>query len=234
MNSDYSFIANAHPSYIEGLYKEYVTDPNAIDQSWAMFFKGFDYAAGNGNGNGHSNGATTVVNTEGVLASIPQKEIAVMMLIDGYRHRGHLLSTTNPLKPRKDRQARLSPANYGLEDSDMAKTFVAGDALGLKNATLSQIVDRLKAIYGGNIGFEYSHIENFEKRTWLRERIEKHISTEGYGFNIEKKKRILEKLNEAVGFEEFLGKKFIGKKRFSLEGGESTIAVIRTSINDGI
>jgi 2-oxoglutarate dehydrogenase E1 component len=241
MSSDFSFIANAHPSYIEGLYKEYVSDPNAIDQSWAMFFKGFDYAAGNGNGNGHSNGASAVVNganTEGGVSSIPKKEIAVMMLIDGYRHRGHLLSTTNPIKPRRDRNARLSPSDYGLEENDMGKTFAAGDVLGLKNATLTQIVDRLKSIYGGNIGFEYSHIENSDKRQWLRERIEQHNASNGYGFPLEKKKRILEKLNEAVGFEEFLGKKFIGKKRFSLEGGESTIAsldaIINTSADDRV
>ena len=131
----------------------------------------------------------------------------------------HLLSTTNPLKPRKDRRPQLDIADYSLEESDMDKSFVAGEVLNLKNATLRQIMDKLKAIYCGHIGFEYSHIENGEKRTWLREQIENRPFTEGYGFTIERKRRILEKLNEAVGFEEFLGKKFIGKKTlFSRRG----------------
>lgn len=232
MSSDFSFIANAHPSYIEGLYKDYSQDPASIDQSWATFFKGFDYASGNGNGNGHSNGATAVAHTEGVTA-IPQKELAVMMLIDGYRHRGHLLSTTNPIKQRRDRKPRLTPADYGLTEADNSTVFYAGEVLGLKNATLTQIVDRLNAIYCGEIGFEYSHIENHEKRNWLRNKIENRVLADGQGFSIDKKRRILEKLNEAVGFEEFLGKKFIGKKRFSLEGGESTIPGIDAIINTG-
>ena len=232
MSSDYSFIANAHPSYIESLYKEYATNPASIDQSWAAFFKGFDYASGNGNGNGHSSVATAMPTTEGVSA-IPQKEIAVMMLIDGYRHRGHLLSKTNPIKNRRDHKPRLSAADYGLTDGDMDSVFYAGEVLDLKNATLRQIINKLDAVYCGDIGFEYSHIENHEKRTWLRERIEKRNLSGDQGFSIDKKRRILEKLNEAVGFEEFLGKKFIGKKRFSLEGGESTIPGLDAIINTG-
>ena len=234
MSSDFSFIANAHPSYIESLYKDYANDPTSIDQSWAMFFKGFDYAGtgSNGHGNGHSNGATATLVAES-LTAIPQKEIAVMMLIDGYRHRGHLLSTTNPIKPRRDRKPRLTAADYGLGEQDMANVFFAGEVLGLKNATLQQIIEKLDAIYCGNIGFEYSHIENFEKRSWLRNKIENRTLADGQGFNIDKKRRILEKLNEAVGFEEFLGKKFIGKKRFSLEGGESTIPGLDAIINMG-
>ncbi len=246
MSKDFSFIANAHPSFIESLYKDYVHDPNSIDPSWAVFFKGFDYYA-DGNGNGTTNGnivssiAQKTVNTDGTsrdnregLASIPSKEIAVMMLIDGYRHRGHLLSTTNPLRPRKDRGAHLNLSDYGLEDSDLDKPFAGGDAVGIANGTLRQIVDKLKQTYCGNIGFEYSHIENHEKRNWLRNKIEERTIAEGYGLNKEIKQRILEKLNGAVGFEEFLGKKFVGKKRFSLEGGESTIPALDTMINTGV
>jgi 2-oxoglutarate dehydrogenase E1 component len=237
MSKDFSFISNAHPSYIESLYRDYVQDPNSIDPSWSVFFTGFDYAGGavaNGNATGNGQGVVAMAasGTEGSVA-IPQKEISVMMLIDGYRHRAHLLSTTNPLRPRKDRQANLKASDYGLDENDMGKVFHAGTVLGLKNATLKQIIDKLNAIYCGNIGFEYSHIENSEKRAWLREQIENRQLTEGYGFPIERKRRILEKLNEAVGFEEFLGKKFIGKKRFSLEGGESTIPALDAIISTG-
>lgn len=233
--SDFSHVANAHPQYIEGLYNEYLKDPNSVDPSWSLFFRGFDYYTDNnatGNGNVATNGKTATTAAAN-LGTIPEKELAVMMIIDGYRHRGHLLSTTNPIKARKDRAPRLDLKDYGLEEGDWGKTFVAGETLGMKNASLRQIVDRLNRIYCGNIGYEYSHIDKHEQRTWLRERIEKHSHTEGYGLSLEKKRRILEKLNEAVGFEEFLGKKFIGKKRFSLEGGESTIAAIDAMINVG-
>jgi 2-oxoglutarate dehydrogenase E1 component len=231
--SDFSHVANAHPQYIESLYTEYLKDANSIDPSWSAFFKGFDYYAdNNGNGNGSSNGKTATATTVSTGA-IPEKELAVMMIIDGYRHRGHLLSTTNPIKARLDRAPHLDLADYGLQESDWTKPFIAGDTLGMKNATLRQIVDRLNNIYCKNIGYEYSHIDKHDQRLWLRDRIEKHSHTEGYGLSHEKKRRILEKLNEAVGLEEFLGKKFIGKKRFSLEGGESTIAAIDAMINAG-
>ena len=212
--SDFSHVANAHPQYIEGLYNEYLKDSNSVDPSWSLFFRGFDYADNNSNGNSKDNTATVAVG----VGSIPEKELAVMMIIDGYRHRGHLLSTTNPIKARLDRAPHLELKDYGLTESDWTQTFIAGDTLGMKNATLRQIVDRLNGIYCGNIGYEYSHIDKHEQRLWLRQRIEKHSHTEGYGLSHDKKRRILEKLNEAVGFEEFLGKKFIGKKRFSLEG----------------
>ncbi len=231
--ADFSPVSNAHPEYIEHLYISYRKDPNAIDPSWSYFFNGFDYANENGATNGSTSGHTASTAAPIGLGMIPQKEVAVMMLIDGYRHRAHLLSTTNPIKSRRDRQPYLLPKEYDLTDEDMPKTFAAGDTLGLKNATLKQIIDRLEGIYAGNIGFEYSHIDRREQRLWLRERIENDVHTEGYALSENKKRRILQKLNEAVGFEDFLGKKFIGKKRFSLEGGESTIAGIDSIINEG-
>ena len=226
--TDFSYISNAHPQYIENLYGDYLRNPHNIDPSWSHFFKGFEYAAANTNG--ASNGQSTPNITD--LHAISGKEIGVMMMIDAYRHRGHLLSTTNPILSRRDRQPHLKPSEYGFTDADMSTVFVAGEVLGLKNATLKDIIARLEGIYAGNIGFEYSHIDKQEQRFWLRERIEKNVHTEGYNLTHDKKKRILMKLNEAVGFEDFLGKKFIGKKRFSLEGGESTIAGLDAIFNE--
>jgi len=220
--SDFSFIANAHPSFIETMYEKYKQDPTSVDGSWASFFKGFEYAAPS-NGNGSvSTGAT------GDL----EKEFGVMSIIHGYRDRGHLLSTTNPIQQRKDRKAHLELSDYNLSENDLSKTFNAGQEIGLKNATLQQILDKLTDIYAGNIGFEYSHIENNEKRKWLREQIEKRKGSD-YGYSLDQKKRILEKLNGAVGFENFLDKKYVGQKRFSLEGGETAIAALDTIINTG-
>lgn len=223
--SSFSFISNAHPAYIESLYKQFVQDPESIDPSWRDFFLGFDFAS-------QSNGASgTSIAPE--ITTLTLKEFSVRALIYGYRHRGHLLSTTNPIRKRRDRQPHLELHEYGLEDGDLDTIFKAGEVIGLKNATLRQIVDHLRKVYCGNIGFEYVHIENREKRHWLREKIESRNLAPDYGFSIEKKRRILEKLNGAVMFEKFLHTKYVGQKRFSLEGGETTIAALDAIVNRG-
>lgn len=219
---DYSYVFNAHPSYIESMYKNYRQDPASVDTGWRLFFDGFEF---NGNGNG-TNGQLTAETGTG----LSQKNFSVMSLIYGYRNRGHLLSTTNPIKPRRDRKPFLDLSDYNLEESDKNTVFGAGAEIGLKDATLGQIVDKLRTIYCGNIGFEYNHIENLEKRKWLRERIENRNLSPDYGLDSQEKHRILTKLNGAVIFEKFLHTKYVGQKRFSLEGGETTIAALDSII----
>ncbi|MEM6697674.1 MAG: 2-oxoglutarate dehydrogenase E1 component [Bacteroidota bacterium] len=216
---DFSFVANAHPSYIDQLYQNYQNDPASVEESWQSFFKGFDYAA---NTNGSSNGVATAVLADAPSDSIAH-EMKVLALIKGYRNRGHLLSTTNPIKARKDRKATLALEDFGLSEKDLDTTFFAGTEIGIGSAKLRDIVAHLQRGYCRNIGFEFEHIQDREKRRWLRTRIEKVVE-EAYGLEKEKKRRILDKLNGAVGFESFLDKKYIGQKRFSLEGGESIIA----------
>jgi 2-oxoglutarate dehydrogenase E1 component len=224
--ADYSFIANAHPSYIESLYLQYQSSPEAVEESWRTFFKGFDYATG-GNGVTAANGAPAAA------VAFDPKELRVFSLIVGFRNRGHLLSTTNPIKPRVDRRPHLKLDDYGLSETDLDSVFQAGNEIGLQNATLRQIVDKLMRIYCGNIGFEFHHIQNREKRRWLRSRIETQTPERQYDLTLDEKKRILEKLNGATVFEQFLHKKFIGQKRFSLEGGETTIAALDAIITTG-
>jgi len=220
--SDFSFIANAHPSFIETMYEKYQADPLSVDASWASFFKGFEYGKPtNGNGNGTATAAGPM-----------DKEFGVMSIIHGFRDRGHLLSTTNPIRERRDRKPHLDLADYNLSDADLQKTFQAGKEIGLDNGTLQQILNKLKEIYAGNIGFEVAHIENKSKREWLRAKIEERKGAD-YGYTLDQKKRILEKLNGAVGFENFLDKKYVGQKRFSLEGGETAIAALDAIINEG-
>ncbi len=223
---DYSHIFNAHPSYIESIYKSYKNNPLDVDQEWRLFFEGFDFA---GNTNGQASSDSQSTNSPSNLG----KEFGVMSLIHGFRQRGHLLSTTNPIKQRKNRMPHLDLADYNLVEGDLDSTFKAGDEIGLKNATLRQIIDRLKLIYCGNIGVEFAHIENREKRMWLREKLEQRNLAHDFGLPIQKKKRILEKLNGATVFEKFLHTKFVGQKRFSLEGGETTIAALDAIINKG-
>jgi 2-oxoglutarate dehydrogenase E1 component len=204
------------------MYKNYVQNPSNVDEGWRLFFDGFEFGSTDKNVQESSPNA---------LTNPSEKEFGVMSLIHGYRSRGHLLSTTNPLKPRKDRKPYLALTDYHLGEDDLHKVFMAGEEIGLKNATLDQIVERLKAIYCGNIGFEYAHIENREKRMWLRDKIENRIFDGCYGLTSAKKKQILNKLNGAVIFEKFLHTKYVGQKRFSLEGGETTIAALDAIIS---
>jgi 2-oxoglutarate dehydrogenase E1 component len=222
--TDHSAVFNAHPQYIDTLYRSWQADPASVEADWQAFFRGFDFALTNSNGAGHpsSGGAST---------SELQKEFAVIGLIHGYRDRGHTLSTTNPIKPRKDRKPRLDLGDYGLSEADLDQRFAAGFELGMPNATLREIVERLRTLYCGNIGFECTHVFDKEKREWLRRKIESRNLNSDFGFSVDKKKRILEKLNGAVGFEQFLATKFVGQKRFGLEGGESTIAALDAMIN---
>jgi 2-oxoglutarate dehydrogenase E1 component len=222
---DYSFISNAHPAYIEGLYQQYKNAPESVADGWKEFFAGFDYATQNNDNSEEAGAANT-----GQAAFSSPKELAVLNLIQAYRMRGHLTSTTNPIRERKFRFPSLDLGYYGLSKEDLNSKFIAGSEIGLPNATLSDILEKLKTIYCSNIGFEFAHIDNQDKYNWLKERIEK-ITPGSYGHSIEKKKRILEKLNGATGFENFLGKKYVAQKRFGLEGGESAIPALDAIIN---
>lgn len=226
--SDFSAVNNAHPQYIESLYRSWQTDPQSVESDWQAFFKGFDFATSSVNGQGAASG-----DGSGLSADQLKAEFGVMGLIHGYRDRGHTLSTTNPLKPRKNRHPRLDLEDYGLTSAHLDQRFAAGVELGMPNATLREIVDRLQKIYCGNIGYETTHVFIKERREWLRNKIENRPITTDYGFPLDKKKRILEKLNGAVGFEQFLATKFVGQKRFGLEGGESTIPALDAMINVG-
>ncbi len=222
---DFSAVFNADPGYIDQLYQQYLSNNESLDDSWKAFFNGFEFAERLAEADGKA-GAGVGGNLE--------KEFKVMALIHGFRDRGHLLSVTNPIRKRRDRHPHLDLTDYGLVEQDLDQNFIAGGELNLPRASLRQILDKLKAIYCGPIGFEYNHINNKEKRMWLRDRIEKRAIEEDYGLNLDQKKRILQKLNEAVIFEEFLHKKYVGQKRFSLEGGETTIPALDAMIESGV
>ncbi len=219
---DYSYIFNAHPTFIDDLYQRFQQNPDSVEEGWKAFFQGFDFAA---------SGGSQVV-PAGVSDDIT-KEFSVISIIHGFRNRGHLLSTTNPIRTRKDRKPYLDLADYQLSEADLQKTFHAGKEIGLEGATLEQILQKLHRIYTGNIGFEYAHIENRERRMWLRDRIEGRNLSDDFGLSLDKKRRILQKLNGAVVFEKFLNTKYLAQKRFSLEGGETTIAALDAIINYG-
>jgi 2-oxoglutarate dehydrogenase E1 component len=247
----YSYISNAHVAYIDELYAAYKESPTSVDPSWKTFFDGFDFAItkfGEDAEGGASAVATKSVSAEpkptgalatpGTIMDMEQlpKEIKVRALIHAYRSRGHLRSKTNPVRERRDRKPLLDIEDFGLDQNDLSTEFQAGNEIGIGTAKLSKILESLKIIYEGAIGFEYTYIREPLMLDWLKTKIEK----EALSFNpsVDEKKRILFKLNQAVVFENFLHTKYLGQKRFSLEGGESTIpfldAVINTAADYGV
>ena len=223
MNMDkHSFLSNGDVAAFEELYQSYVADENSVDVSWKEFFQGFEFARKNYEGDEMPEGF--------------DKEFKVINLVNGYRQRGHLFTKTNPVRERREYRPNLDLENFGLETSDLETVFQAGEELGIGPAKLSDIVAHLKQTYCGSIGVEYLYIRDPNVIRWLRERMEPVRNTPQY--SKEKKIQILEKLTSAVGFEQFLHTKFVGQKRFSLEGLETFIpaldAVVDTGGNLGI
>ncbi len=224
---DFSYVMGPTPEYIESLYTEFSKDSTTVDPEWKKFFEGFDFAISNGGTAVSTNGAATATGT--ISNERLVKELGVFELIRAYRKRGHLVATTNPIRARKDRHAELELLRFKLSDADMDTPFFAGKIIGMQDAKLKDILAKLKAIYAGNIGIEYTYINSTERCQWVEKTFEDLMQKP---LSIAERKRILEKLNEGVIFEKFLNTKFIGQKRFGLEGGESTIAALDTIIND--
>jgi len=214
----YSYISNADVSYVDQMYQNYKKDPGSVDSTWQKFFEGYDFSV-------ERFGDQPQAAGDGVNI----KETHVRTLIHAYRSRGHLKSLTNPVRPRRDHKVPLDHTFYGLTDLDLDAEFDVGIEVGLGRTTLRKIIDKLRTVYLGPIGFEYSYIRNQEVFDWFIEKCEKGYYN--HAPSPEEKKSILAKLNEAVVFENFLHTKFLGQKRFSLEGGETTIPALQTIIN---
>jgi len=223
---DFSYITNSHPAYIENIYNDFVANPESVDPEMRRFFEGFDFAvskvAPSVNGNGQA------ATGKQVDQQSLQKELSVYQLIQAYRKKGHLVAKTNPIRERKDRHANLELSNFGLSDADLTTTFAAGKFIGIPNASLKDIIAHLQKCYTASVGVEYSGLNDQEKIEWLGNEIEKDFHKP---FSTDEKKGILEKLNQGVIFEKFLHTKYVGQKRFSLEGGETTIAALDAIIN---
>ncbi len=214
----YSYLSNAHNASIEDLFQQYLKDNNSVDVGWQKFFEGFEFASKNYENNGE----------------IPQnvkKEFSVINLINGYRSRGHLFTKTNPVRERRQYTPTLDIVNFGLEITDLEVIFQAGTQIGIGAAKLKDIVAHLEQTYCQSIGVEYMYIRNAKIVNWLQTRMETTKNTPTY--SLDEKKVILNKLNEAVVFENFLHTKFVGQKRFSLEGAETTIPALDAIIETG-
>jgi len=217
---NYSYISNADVGYLDQLYQNYKKDPSSVDATWQKFFEGYDF---NQQRYGEGGNGSTAVD------SLSIKETQVRNLIFTYRSFGHLTSKTNPVRERRNHHVNFDHKSVGLTDADLDTEFDVASEIGMPKSSLRKIIERLKAIYLGPIGFEYNFIRNDAIRAWFFQKCEKEYFE--YNPDKEEKKRILTKLNEAVVFENFLHTKFLGQKRFSLEGGENTIPGLQTIIN---
>ncbi|MFT4062734.1 MAG: 2-oxoglutarate dehydrogenase E1 component [Edaphocola sp.] len=229
---DFSYITNAHPAYIESIYNDYLVNPNTVDPELKKFFDGFDFAyskINDGQAKTAASGAAAAPTANGVGASPAElsKEFGVFQLIAAYRKRAHLLATTNPIRPRRDRHPHLGINEFGLADADLETEYYAGEFIGLGKAKLKDIVARLKKIYAGNIGIQYTYMNSLEAHEWVQKNFEAFMLEK---LDLKQQRRILEKLNYGVIFEKFLNTKFIGQKRFGLEGGESMIPALDAMI----
>ncbi|WP_312137620.1 2-oxoglutarate dehydrogenase E1 component [Sphingobacterium sp.] len=218
-----TYLSNADSSYIDGLYQAYKADPNAVDFGWQKFFEGFEFGQG-------SEGVSGSVDVENV-SEHALKEIDVLNMIHGYRDRGHLFTHTNPVRERRKYYPGKELETFGLSEADMDTVFNAGVEVGLGPAKLRDIRQLIEDTYCRSIGAEFKYIRNPEKIKWLQDRMEADRNKPNY--DKETKERILKKLNRAVVFENFLGTKFLGQKRFSLEGAEALIPALDSVLEKG-
>lgn len=216
----YTQVGNQEIATIEELYSMYLSDPDALDASWKNFFAGFELARKS-------------YPAQKVSAHDPNidKEFAILNLIHGYRQRGHLFTKTNPVRSRRQYSPTLDIENFGLQQSDLDTVFQAGNNIGIGPATLRKILEHLQATYCQSIGVEYLYMRDPGLIEWLRQKMES--SRNSQPFTPEQQQHIYYHLKVAVGFENFIHKKFVGQKRFSLEGGEALIPALDAVIEHG-
>ncbi len=217
----YSFLNAAHTSFFATLYDKYLVNPDSVEPSWRAFFQGFDFG---------KESLLDEIDDEAIgnlAAEVPQslkKEFQVIRLIDGYRTRGHLFTKTNPVRARRKYLPTLDIENFGLAESDLDTVFTAGEIIGIGASPLRNILRHLQSIYCDAIGVEYMYIRQPDKVSWIQDWV--NVNDNHPNFDADRKKHILRKLNQAVSFESFLHTKYVGQKRFSLEGNESLIPAL--------
>ena len=246
-----SFLAGNNSEFINQFYSDYLSDPKSLPDSWRLFFDGLsdDQKLIYDNLRGPSwspekniKRISTIKIKEGKIDSLnleskdikqaTKDSVRSIMLIRAYRIRGHLIANLDPLSiQEKKEHPELKPETYGFTKNDYSRKFFLDGVLGLQYADLNQILKILKKTYCSNIGYEFMHMGDPEEKTWIRNRIEgpeKEIN-----FTENGKKAILNKIIEAEGFEKYLHVKFVGTKRFGLDGGESLIPALEQIIKRG-
>ncbi len=221
----FSFLNAASTAYFSELYDQYLINPDAVEPSWRAFFQGFDFGMQESD---ISEDTIAAAATSGNIPEDVKKEFLVVNLIEAYRTRGHLFTKTNPVRERRAYHPTLDLENFGLSAQDLDQYFEAGSGLGLGKTSLREIVRHLDAIYRDAIGIEYMYIRDPQERKWIQNWL--HTNDNHPNYTNEEKKNILKRLNEASSFETFLHSKYVGQKRFSVEGAEALIPGLDTLI----
>ena len=222
----FSFLNAAHTAFFADLYEQYTTNPDSVEPSWRSFFQGFDFAQANYGTDEVAYQVANIAsgNTTVQVSEKTQKEFNVLKLIEGYRTRGHLFTKTNPVRDRRTYTPDLAIENFGLSQVDMNTVFDAAKMVNMQPSTLADIIKHLESVYCQSIGVEYMYIREPKVLEWIKNRLD--VNDNQPKFSADQKKHILGKLNEAISFETFLHTKYVGQKRFSLEGCESAIPAL--------
>ena len=232
-----SCLYSGNAGFVEELYEAYLNNPDAVDPQWRQYFDSLQAPAAHKD-IAHSAIRQTFKDGAGrpappeATARAYRKQTAVLQLINAYRFNGHRRSDLDPLKRyQRPEIPELDPAFHGLDEADMGRTFNTGSLFAPDELTLAEILHIVKTTYCGSIGAEYMHINETEQKRWLQKRLEESLATPA--FDREQRVRILDRVIDANALEEYLHKKYVGQKRFSLEGGESLIPsldeIIQTS-----
>ena len=229
--SNSSLLFGANAPFVEELYEQYLLDPNAVTREWRSYFDALPQLA---------NGAHEVLHStvQRAFAALPattpaspmqadetRKQAAVLQLINAHRFLGVRIADLDPLKRHaKPEVAELNPAYYNLSEADMGSTFFTGSLVGGARLTLREIMQRLRRIYCSSVGAEYMYISSVAQKRWIQSRLEGIGSDQTYPAEV--KRRTLERLTAAEGLERYLHTKYVGQKRFSLEGGDTLIPLL--------
>lgn len=233
-----SLLDGGNSAYLESVYEAYLRDPNSVSEHWRNYFDKLPIVGGAGTQDipqseirqhfyqlTRQQGRRPVNPQTTASVAHEQKQVHVTQLINAYRLRGHQLAKTDPLGRFETpfvREVELS--ENGLSPADLDTTFQTGALYGPESGTLNEIVDRLKSTYCDTIGVEYMHVPNTTQKEWLQQRIEPVNGKPK--LTAETKKWLLQRLTAAEGIERYLHSKYVGQKRFSLEGGEGLIVIM--------
>jgi 2-oxoglutarate dehydrogenase E1 component len=211
-------VALANKDYVAEQYRRYQADPASVDERWAAFFAGFELAAG-------ANGRAFEVSGVPAPATLDASD-----LVHSFRELGHLVAHLNPIGPRPLGHPLLEPAEFGFTEADMERVVECGGFKGCRRAPLRELIEWLRATYCGTLGVEYLHIPEKAEREWLQERMEPTSNRPDLG--ADERAAILQDLINAEGFEQFLQIRYPTAKRFSLEGGDALIPLLRTLLEE--
>jgi 2-oxoglutarate dehydrogenase E1 component len=224
----FSFLNAASNAYFADLYDQYLEHPDSVEPSWRAFFQGFDFGSEENGTISHQEKEQISPQPEELNCDLVSdqilKEFQVVQLIDAYRSRGHLFTKTNPVRARREYTPTLAIENFGLSQSDLDIIFNAGEVIGFGPLSLKEIIRHLEQVYCDSIGIEYMYIRKPDEIKWIQNKL--HVNDNSTNFSEDEQKHILSKLNEAYSFENFLHTKYVGQKRFSIEGNESLIPAL--------